>query len=341
VIVVDDGSTDDSRQVIARFGDRVVSVLKDNGGQASSLNVGFRAARGEAIIFLDSDDLLLPTAAEKAVACLRDPGVAKVHWPLWTIDAEGKKDGNTYPGVELADGDLREPALAGAPAHYIWPPTSGNAWSRRFLESALPIPEEQFRTSPDFYLAALAPFYGLIRRVDEPQGCWRLHGTNNSGEGSTEQRISRAYQRAEFTLAKAREHCEALGLSADIDVWRRHSHEHRMYGAMQDVIAAVPENARFILADAAQWGEDIELRGRRALPIVERDGQYAGPPADDRQAIEEIQRLRAAGASALVIAWPCFWWLEYYAEWARFLHERFRVAMRNERMVVFDLKAAR
>src|SRR5688572_2252661 len=62
VIVVDDGSTDESRSVIASFARRIKSVLKENGGQASALNAGFKASQGGVIIFLDADDTLLPTA---------------------------------------------------------------------------------------------------------------------------------------------------------------------------------------------------------------------------------------------------------------------------------------
>src|ERR687892_2224498 len=50
VIVVDDGSTDDSRAVIGRYRDRVVTVLKENGGQASAFNAGFKHASGSAVI---------------------------------------------------------------------------------------------------------------------------------------------------------------------------------------------------------------------------------------------------------------------------------------------------
>ena len=46
VVVVDDGSTDESREIIAQYGGRVIPVLKDNGGQASAFNAGFAAARG-------------------------------------------------------------------------------------------------------------------------------------------------------------------------------------------------------------------------------------------------------------------------------------------------------
>ena len=47
ILVVDDGSSDDSRTVIASYGDRIIPVLKQNGGQASALNAGFAASRGD------------------------------------------------------------------------------------------------------------------------------------------------------------------------------------------------------------------------------------------------------------------------------------------------------
>src|SRR5438128_12254393 len=58
VIVVDDGSTDDSREVIATFGDRIVPVLKENGGQASACNAGFAHSKGDIVVFRDADDVL-------------------------------------------------------------------------------------------------------------------------------------------------------------------------------------------------------------------------------------------------------------------------------------------
>jgi glycosyltransferase involved in cell wall biosynthesis len=67
VVVVDDGSTDNSCDVIARYGDRIVSVLKTNGGQASALNAGFAASKGEVICLLDAYDLFLPEKVSEVV----------------------------------------------------------------------------------------------------------------------------------------------------------------------------------------------------------------------------------------------------------------------------------
>src|SRR3954454_24795212 len=71
VIVVDDASTDDSREVIRSFGIRIVPVLQErNGGQAAALNEGFAASHGDLVIFLDADDYLYPTAAARVVSAL-------------------------------------------------------------------------------------------------------------------------------------------------------------------------------------------------------------------------------------------------------------------------------
>src|SRR5687767_10569881 len=115
VIVVDDGSSDDSRLVIARYGDHVGTILKENGGQASACNAGFDVSQGEIICFLDADDTLFPAAVERAVPLFKGDGVVKVHWPLCEVGKDGKRTGSLIPAAGLAEGDLREDVIRRGP----------------------------------------------------------------------------------------------------------------------------------------------------------------------------------------------------------------------------------
>jgi glycosyltransferase involved in cell wall biosynthesis len=179
VVVVDDGSTDDSRAVIDSFSDRVTAVLKENGGQGSAFNAGFAASMGAVVNFLDADDLLHPdTAARAAAALAADAG--RVQWlaPLELIDADGNPLGAIVPAAALPAGDLARRVLEYGPWAFPAVPTTGNFWSRRFLERVLPMPEADFRTGGDAYLASIAPLYGGVCSSPLPAGSYRYHGAN-------------------------------------------------------------------------------------------------------------------------------------------------------------------
>src|SRR5436190_1570422 len=68
VIVVDDGSTDDTAARIAEWGDRVLYVRQPNGGPARARNTGIGRSRGRLVAFLDADDVWLPEKLERQVA---------------------------------------------------------------------------------------------------------------------------------------------------------------------------------------------------------------------------------------------------------------------------------
>jgi glycosyltransferase involved in cell wall biosynthesis len=74
IIVVDDGSTDDTRQKLEHYGDRIRVIFQKNAGPAAAWNTGIKAAKGEIICFLGSDDLWLPTFVERHVSVLERGG---------------------------------------------------------------------------------------------------------------------------------------------------------------------------------------------------------------------------------------------------------------------------
>jgi glycosyltransferase involved in cell wall biosynthesis len=181
VIVVDDGSTDGSREVIARYGDRIIPLLQANGGQTSALNAGFRTSRGQVIHFLDADDALLPTAIERVVAAFQELDVAKVHWPLLEIDSSSRRTGKVWC-EDLPEGDLRTAILQDGPDSVRHPPTTGNAFARGFLERVFPMPEVEKRlllpdVSADMILSGLAPLFGRVRRLCDAQACYCMGRT--------------------------------------------------------------------------------------------------------------------------------------------------------------------
>jgi len=339
VVVVDDGSTDNSRALLAGYGDRIRLVLQENGGQASAFNAGFAASRGEVVLFLDADDRLLPTAVETAVRHLEDPGVVKVHWPLRTIDAEGHSLGGLYPGGALPDGNWREVVLQNGPSSCTSPPTSGNAWSRRFLEQVLPMPEEEFRLNADAYLFGIAPAFGPLRRVREPLGCYRIHGRNHYLSASFSERIRAGMASHDAQCRALESFCQATGIRVEAPAWRAHSWFHQLQGAVELIEAQVGTDEGFILVDEDQWGTEPIVAGRRRFPFVEREGHYWGAPADDSTAVAEVERLRNAGAAWMVFAEHTFWWLEHFAGLRRHLHSRYRCALASDHLLLFDLRA--
>jgi glycosyltransferase involved in cell wall biosynthesis len=98
VVVVDDGSTDDSASIIESYGGSVVPVLKANGGQGSAFNAGFEASLGEIVCFLDSDDVFLPEKVECVVeAWRRNQDAGLIYHQLFFMDQCGQQVGRSWP----------------------------------------------------------------------------------------------------------------------------------------------------------------------------------------------------------------------------------------------------
>lgn len=176
LIVVDDGSNDNSREIISSYGKQLTAVYKDHGGEASALNAGYALSKGAIIIFLDSDDVLLPDALKSYSDAFRQIGLAKVHGDVTLIDADGTPLGPLT--AHLHQGDLRAHVVRYGPTYLASPPTSGNAWSHAALQQIMPIPHDLYRRHVDIYLYSMAALVGKVGRVRHSVAGYRAHDAN-------------------------------------------------------------------------------------------------------------------------------------------------------------------
>jgi len=130
VLVVDDGSTDDTPQVLAAYGNRIRAIRQDNQGVAAARNTGVAAARGEYVALLDSDDLWLPRKLELQIARFEsDPSLGFVHCGAETFDGD-RTLGVLVDGME---GWVRE-AILRLDRVVIPVPGSGTVLPKRVIE---------------------------------------------------------------------------------------------------------------------------------------------------------------------------------------------------------------
>jgi Glycosyl transferase family 2/Glycosyl transferase family 41 len=176
VIVVDDGSTDGSRETIAQYSERVTIIFKANGGQASAINAGFARSSGEVVFFVDADDLLRPEAIETVTTNWHE-GLTSISFGLELIDADGRSRGLYDQTVVAAEGDNRPELLERGT--FPFAPTSGNAFNRNFLSKVLPMDEARWRISADAFLLKAAALDGRMAVIRHVLGAYRTHGGNN------------------------------------------------------------------------------------------------------------------------------------------------------------------
>jgi glycosyltransferase involved in cell wall biosynthesis len=339
VIVVDDGSTDESRNIIAAYGKRVVPVLKSNGGQASAFNAGYETSRGLIVLFLDADDVLSPDVIEKVVPLFVDRTV-KVHWALLEIDDAGKLTGNSHPRQPMGEGDLRARCIERGPVTANSPPTSGNAWSREFLKKVFPIPETSFRINADGYLLSLAWIYGTVTIARNATGYYRVHGKNHFGS-KTEK------ERRELQLDKFPHQCTALQSHLMMQgVVGSFIHMWNAYQGVKDpgfdekskehLAEVIPSGARIVLADDNAW-PDFDAGANRVVHFLERDGVYWGRPESDEAALSELKQLEGKGIEFLVLPWFTRWYLDSYPMFAAHVLSKYRIAVDDDMILVFDM----
>jgi glycosyltransferase involved in cell wall biosynthesis len=223
LVVVDDGSTDETAAVLASYGERVRVLRQDNRGPAAARNAGIAAARGELLAFLDADDGWHPRKLELQVERLAaEPAPGLVHCGMERIDGSGRTLGVATGGREgwIADTILRlEEGVIGPPSTWLVP--------RRIVEETGGF-DERLLSSEDWDLA-----YRIARRhpfgyVPLPLTRYREHG------GGVHHDVPRLESSWMLALDKAFTRGQA-----DVQPLRRHS-----YGRLHRILAGCYFQAR-------------------------------------------------------------------------------------------------
>lgn len=221
VIVVDDGSTDNSREVIASYKDRIIPIYKENGGQGSAFNAGFSVSQSKIVCFLDSDDIWLPQKVEKVVEAFNTyPDAAVVYHKIQNIDSEGKQFGQPWPGYKPIKGSIFN-QVAKTGGWWPFPPSSALSYQRDFLYKVMNVPEKDYRICADTYLADLAPFCGEVVGIDQVLSYYRLHNSNSWGNlnsGQDNARELRVLQDHEFRVNRLNCKLEHLGIDVKVSL---------------------------------------------------------------------------------------------------------------------------
>lgn len=166
LLVIDDGSIDDTPRVLERYGTRLRWRSRENRGQSATLNEGWSETSGEILLYLGDDDVLLPGAIAAAAAVMEaDPSLAGVYGDYLIIDDQSR----TLRRVSMPEVDLLHMLRDFQP-----PPAAGTFVRRSAWEAAggwdtslSQVPDR------DFYQRVL--LHGRMRRLDAVLASFRVH----------------------------------------------------------------------------------------------------------------------------------------------------------------------
>jgi glycosyltransferase involved in cell wall biosynthesis len=174
ILVVDDGSTDDTQERLRKYGEAIRYLRKPNGGQASAFDFGFDHARGQILALLDADDVWLPEKLKRVHEEFKrypEAGMVYHRVHLWNGSDDISEDSYFIP----VSGNVTESKHA--LLQYPMVGTSCLAFRREALQKLLPVPES-LRFQADAYLTALIIFVAEVAALPEFLGKYRLHGAN-------------------------------------------------------------------------------------------------------------------------------------------------------------------
>jgi glycosyltransferase involved in cell wall biosynthesis len=229
IVIVDDGSTDESREILSEFEHCATIVRLSHGtgspleNQARVIYSGFKACTGDLIFLLDGDDTFLPEKiANYCRAFTASPDVVMIQAPLQKIDETDRVIGYEFERPRHQDDYLSH--IYSAHELNIYYPTSSLAFARSYLEQHLPLDFSDNRHIwPDARLALIAPHFGKVVCLSRPYTQWRRHSKSH-----TVLKAFSVYQLVRENQAYFNEFCRRTGRPT-ISPWKSIHHRRRWF----------------------------------------------------------------------------------------------------------------
>jgi glycosyltransferase involved in cell wall biosynthesis len=225
IIIVDDGSTDHTSEILTQYADRVQTIRTTNGGQGHAFNVGIARAQGELIMLLDADDMWVQEKVELMVQfAVKQPKAGMLYHRYQNVDGHGKYDGQPQP-FPLINGNYRRRYLRSGGSW--WSPIASVLTLRTdHIRKALPLPTYAVREGADTIIIDYCAITSEIASLPDALTLRRVHGANLYARGredffhrSREIRMS-DIRRIEWRMFSMRHLMNRLGVPFDVDLNR-------------------------------------------------------------------------------------------------------------------------